>query len=184
MELPRNWLMGCPKNLAVEEDLQFGLTQQWCFFFVFWGCILLFMISVGRWVNFAWFFVHFVMVQKETLCFFWCQKLTVLRFPHGRESLFVCKSTWTLISLSLVPLENLMFGFGPVSPSESHKGGFPKFYPSKKEKRRSVAFADAWRINFSWTPSAISPCFLGPAGRFWRLFLGFCNAQKAMATKK
>lgn len=154
------------------------------FFFCFLGVYFVVYDICWKMSKFCMIFCAFCHGPERNPLFFWCQKLTVLRFPHGRESLFVCKSTWTLISLSLVPLENLMFGFGPVSPSESHKGGFPKFYPSKKEKRRSVAFADAWRINFSWTPSAISPCFLGPAGRFWRLFLGFCNAQKAMATKK
>ena len=85
-------------------------------------------------------FVHFVMVQKEIFCFFDVRNLPPA-LSAWDESLFVCKSTWTLISLSLVPLENLMFGFGPVSPSESQKGGFPKFLPPPK--RSPVAFADA-----------------------------------------
>ena len=139
------------------------------------------MISVGRWVmtKSCMIFCAFCHGPERNPLFFLMSETYRSALSAWDESLFVCKSTWTLISV--VPLENLMFGFGPVSPSESHKGGFPKFLPPPK--RRPVAFADAWGINFSWTPSAISPFFWAQLEDSEDFFFGFATLKKPWLRK-
>lgn len=112
------------------------------------------------------------MVQKEICCFFWCQNLPPA-LSAWDEPLFVNPhGLW-----SLVPLENLMFGFGPVSPSESHKRWFPQvFFPSKKLETRCLC--RCLRNQCSWTPSAISPFFWAQLEDSEDFFLGFATLKK------
>lgn len=120
------------------------------------------------------------MVQKEIFVFF-DVRTYLLRLALD-ESLFVCKSTWTLISLSLVPLENLMFGCGPVSPSESQKRWFSQVFTPPK--RRPVAFADAWRITFHGRLPRFPRVFWAQLEDSEDFFFGVCNAQKAHGYEK
>lgn len=142
------------------------------------------MISVGRWVmsKSCMIFCAFCHGPEGNLLFFWCQKPTSCAFRMGRISF--CKSTWTLISV--VPLENLMFGFGPVSPLQVSptKVVFPSFYPLQKGEKETRCLCRCFTNQFFMDAFRDFPVFLGPAGRFWRLFFwGFATLKKPWLRK-